>query len=154
MHIFKYSILLIVIALLGFGCAKKQEDAAQLEAEMMAQDSMADTTEVLDSTVEAASPEAAVPEEPVVSMPAQPPGEGYTVQVASCTDYDYANYLVDKFTGRGYEPYVKTITYEGETYYRVRIGVYENFSEAKAMVAELADKYTLETWIDVTQPAF
>lgn len=157
MRFLKYSMILVVVLLLGFGCAQKQEDAAELEQEMMNQDSVADTTQQLADTVavESAIPDAAaVPDEPVKEMPKQPPGEGYTVQVASCTDSDYADYLVTKFTNRGYEPFVSTITIEGTTHYRVRIGMYENFSEAKTLMAELADKYTLETWIDNVQPEF
>lgn len=147
---------MILLLTLGFGCAKKQEDAAQMEQEMLGGDSLVDSAALADSIPDSTAmlDAQAVPEEPAHQMPAQPPGEGYTVQVASCPDQDYADYLITKFTNRGYEPYVKMITFEGETYYRIRIGVFENFSEAKNLKNELEDKYSAPVWIDVTQPEF
>lgn len=152
----KILIVLSLILAVGSGCSKKQEDAAKLEQEMLNQDTITDTvydtTKVLSDSSQRKPDVGAIPaEESSFEMPKQPAGEGYVVQVASCPDEAYAQKLVDLYTKRGYQPFVAHITFEGETYYRVRLGLYERLSEAKAMQAELMDKYSLTTWIDAVQ---
>ena len=80
-----------------------------------------------------------------------PAGGGYTVQVAGCEDQAYAEYLVEKYTERGYDPYIATANVNGQTYYRVRIGSFETLGEAKALKTQLADRYSVVAWIDYTQ---
>lgn len=140
------------------GCSDKQKEAARLEQEMKdmegAGDSLAATLETgIDTatSAEAVIDASAVPDEPVVDpmpMPPAPEGPGYTVQVASCESENYARHLVGVHERRGYDAFVSTITYEGQTYYRVRIGNFDAYSDAKALKAELADRYSLQTWID------
>jgi cell division septation protein DedD len=140
------------------GCSDKQKEAERLEQEMRDREA-ADSgtpTEMTDDSLAAAlaaDAAAAVPQEPQTTikpaMPAAPAGTGYTVQIASCEDEDYARYLVDRYTGRGYEPFVTTITYNNQTYYRVRIGNFANYSEATALRDALVDKYSVRAiWID------
>ena len=149
--LFSVSLLLIV------SCSKKREEAAQLEQELNGQaestaTEMADSTvvEVIDSAM-AQVDATAIPKEESKpkAMPARPTGDGYTVQVASCEDEGYARHLVEVYTSRGFEPYVSQISIEGQTYYRVRIGLYENFSEAKALKSKLEDDYSIAVWIDL-----
>ena len=156
MKFYKIAVLLILSVALISGCAQKKEEAAQLEQEMLNGDSAVE--EVVDST--ALAGETMVPEETEQTveetttqydMPSQPAGSGFTVQVASCPDEAFAYSLVQKYTGRGYEPFVEYISFEGQTYYRVRLGVFQSFSKAKALQAELIDKYSQESWIDVTE---
>ena len=78
----------------------------------------------------------------------QPEGSGYTVQVASCESMTYAEHLIQIYTERGYEPYMVKANVDGETYYRVRIGIYPSLSEAQSLKSELADKYSVKAWID------
>ena len=152
-------LLIVSLAVAGLwvlqGCSDKQKEAERLEQEMRDLDSgdsgtLQDTAAAdLSATADAA---AAVPEEPAEvkpAMPQAPSGSGYTVQVASCEDEDYARHLVDRYTGRGYEPFVTTITYNNQTYYRVRIGNFANYSEAKALMNELVDRYSISgIWVD------
>lgn len=153
---FIYFMICLLSLLLIFGCSKKQEEAEQLEKELLGQDTISDTMvdssamAIPDDTMSQIEADAgAIPEEEVARvMPQQPSGSGYTVQVASCEDESYAEYLVNKYTSRGYEPFVTTITYEGQLYYRVRIGLFENYSEAKNLKAELIDSYSVPAWID------
>jgi len=141
---------LLVVA----GCSKDQE-VVDLENEMLG-DTVADTTGVpvvtTDSTMDtavAAMDAAAVPvEEPEPSMPSRPIGSGYEVQVAGCEDAAYAQSLVQRYRERGYEPYVTTATIDGQKYYRVRLGIFETFSEAKAVKAAVEDRYSVAAWID------
>ena len=156
MKLYKIALLLILSVALLSGCAQKKEEAAQLEQEMLNGDSAVE--EVVDSAAAAAEEsmileeaETAAEEAAQYEMPTQPAGSGFTVQVASCPDEAYAHSLVQKYTGRGYEPFVEYISFEGQTYYRVRLGVFESFSQAKALQAELVDKYSEETWIDIVE---
>lgn len=141
--------------LLMLGCSERQEEAERLAQEMSdleAADTTADDSAVIADSLaaaEAMADAAAVPDETVAQpMPPVPRGEGYTVQVASCENLEYAQHLIDVYVNRGYEAYVTTITYEDQTYYRVRIGDYETLTEARALKEELADRFSLETWID------
>ena len=143
---------LLVIAI-SVGCSKKKEEAAKLEQEMMAQESAAvdtglDTAAMPVDTMEAIDV-GAIPDEE--EAPFTLPGEekeGYAVQVAACESQDYAQYLVEKYTGRGYEPYLTKTTVEGQTYYRVRIGGIETLQAARELKHELLDKYSVQAWIE------
>ena len=144
----------LLAALLFIGCAERQEDAEKLGQEVMEQeaeavDTMAPDESVIDSSaVEDLSADAsAVPDESV-TLPGAPVGEGYTVQVAACEDYEYAQHLLDLYRRRGYEPYAVRLIHEGQTFYRVRIGSFENAAEAAALKTELIDKYSIEAWVD------
>jgi hypothetical protein len=150
-------VILVFGIVFGFlaGCSEKKEEAAKLEEEMMQLQTEADTGAAVATEDSLALPPAAdasaIPEEeqPVADlMPPAPQGEGFTVQVASCEDPDYARYLVSLYADRGYEASVSTITYNSQTYYRVRIGNLESFSEAGVLKAELDDKYSIAAWID------
>ncbi len=146
----------LVICLLA-GCSDKQKDAAKLEQELQemeaggdsATEAVSDVTEPVAETPVADA--AAIPEEEqpeVMAMPPEPAGEGYTVQVASCENREYAGYLVDLYFGRGYDPFVSEALIEGQMYYRVRIGNVQSMAEAKELKLELADRYSLDPWID------
>ena len=154
-------ILLVAIGLMiaaTWGCSDKQKDAARLEQEMKDLEAAGDTSaqegvageEGLPAS-ETVGDAAAIPveiEPEPAPMPPAPEGEGYTVQIASCEIEEYARHLIEVYAGRGYEPYVTTITYDGQTYYRVRIGNLETLSEARVLKDELIDRYSAEPWID------
>jgi cell division septation protein DedD len=153
----KYVVVVITVGMmlvLALGCAEKQEEASALEQELLDQElPTADTTTdaVVDSVeAEAVVPDAsAIPQEDKTFEQAPPVGGGYTVQIASCENLEYAQNLVDKYAGRGYEPYLTSIVIEGQTFNRVRIGGLEGFSQAKALRDEIIDKYSeAEAWID------
>ncbi|MFH2050252.1 MAG: SPOR domain-containing protein [bacterium] len=150
--------VILMSLLLVFGCSKKKDEVAQLEKEMMGQKEL-DSTAIADSLArldsialaEEAMSAGAIPEESDRNvMPGKPAGSGFTVQVAGCENSDYAQYLVRTYQNRGYEPYVTTETVDGQLYNRVRIGVFDSFSEAKALKSELNDKYSIEAWVDFT----
>lgn len=147
----------LVICVLA-GCSdKKKEEAAKLEQELQQMDQTADTSAGATAQPATPAPEtpaadvAAVPQEEetaMSAMPSAPSGDGFTVQVASCENRDYASHLVDVYFGRGYEPFVSTFNEDGQTYYRVRIGNLNSYAEAKALKLELADRYSINPWID------
>ena len=115
------------------------------------QDTATEVVETTTDTSTAVADIAAVPEEVEPELPSAPAGEGFTVQVAGCEDRAYAEFLVERYTDRGYEPYVATATIEGQTYYRVRLGAFETLAEAKTLKAQIADRYSVDAWIDYTQ---
>lgn len=144
----------LLAALLFIGCADRQEEAEKLGQEVMEEeaevvDTMAPDESVIDSSaVEEVTADASAVPEGTSGLTDAPAGEGYTVQVAACPDYDYAQYLLDKYRRRGYEPYAVKFVHEGQTFYRVRIGSFENVAEAADLKAELIDKYSIGAWVD------
>ncbi|UCG62737.1 MAG: SPOR domain-containing protein [Candidatus Zixiibacteriota bacterium] len=151
MGFYKYLLLLLAVLLLTFGCSKKKEEAAELEREMAGtQDTVAGTAEMPVDTSPPVADVTAVPKEPEPAYTV-PAGEGYTVQVAGCEDQSYAEYLVEKYSERGYDPYIASAEVNGQMYYRVRIGSFETLGEAKALKAQLVDRYSVDAWIDYTQ---
>ncbi len=151
MKLGKVLIFFAALALLASGCSDKEKEAEKIEQDMaeMAVEttSMVDTSDaLLDADMMESDSEMA--DESSLEMPRAPQGDGYAVQVSSATDESYAFYLVDLWTGRGYAPYVTTITYNDETHFRVRIGLYEAYSDANKLVAELEEKVSADVWID------
>ncbi|MBD3257031.1 hypothetical protein GF377_01265 [candidate division GN15 bacterium] len=157
MKLWKACILCCLVVALAIGCSDKQEEAEKLEQEMLEREGTVDTGT---PAAETALPEddtmptadvTAVPEEdvePVMEdLPMAPASGGYTLQVASCPDADYARHLVTLYRDRGYTPYVMTATVEGVDYYRVRIGDLASKAEADALKAELRDRFSIDPWL-------
>jgi cell division septation protein DedD len=157
-----FAIVAALLTLFGLlllvGCSK-DEDVAELEKEMKAQqEGMVDTVTDTVVTPPPKTPDTvsrdmdagAIPseEQAMADMPTRPAGTGYEVQLASTTDSKYAGYLVDRFRQRGYEPYVTEATVGGQRYYRIRIGLFDTYSAAKAAAFELEDRYSIEPWIE------
>jgi cell division septation protein DedD len=91
----------------------------------------------------------AVPKEDEAKYaPTEVTGHGWTVQVAGCESLKYAQHLSALFTERGYDPYITEIERDGKTVYRVRIGKFEAKAAADLLKAELAEKYSVQAWID------
>lgn len=158
MKTWKLLTLVGLLAMLAAGCSKKKEEAAQLEQEMTRETAAGTTAQaesVAEDTAGYTTPgmdAGAIPREQKPEAPArQEEREGYVVQVAACESSDYAQYLVEKYTTRGYSPFVSTTTVGGQTYYRVRVGGFAALQEAKELQAELSDKYSVEAWIDKTK---
>lgn len=141
MRINRAFLFLGLMAAITAGCKKKADENQQPPAPPPFAAPAVDTTTVLDiDTLPAV--------QQIPAMPPAPTGSGFAVQVASATDADYARYLVDLWRERGYEPFVTSILHNDETHYRIRLGFYDSYAQAKRMVAELEDKYSLKSWID------
>ncbi len=105
---------------------------------LSATETPADVNAIPDETKPAATP---------TVMPPQP-HEGFTIQIGSSPSESYAQETVKLFTERGYQAYVASGTVEGKTYYRVRIGFFRASGEAKTVLQDLKDKYSVDGWID------
>jgi len=60
-------------------------------------------------------------------------GRGYTVQILATRKQADADALVSKLKSRGYAAYIKKVTDGAGAWYRVRVGSYGAFGEAKGM---------------------
>jgi cell division septation protein DedD len=147
MNVKKLSILLGILTLLALGCSKKKEEAAKLEQEMTQQETAVDTG-IDTAAMPVDTSKGVKPKSDIGTTPKYEEKEGYAVQVAACESLDYAQYLLDKYSQRGYEPYLTTTTVDGQTYYRVRIGGIATLTEAKDLKDELQDKYSVQAWIE------
>lgn len=153
MKILNLLIIMALAALFALGCAEKKEEAAALEQEMIDAEQEADTAiatpfqaDDSSATVEWTQEAEVEPEpEPVAS---DLPGGNFTVQVAGCESLEYAQHLIEVYTGRGYEPYLTETTVGDQVYYRVRIGGFESLADAEKLREELIDKYSIEPWVD------
>ncbi|RKX30223.1 MAG: hypothetical protein DRP46_05860 [Candidatus Zixiibacteriota bacterium] len=158
------SIFILFLAVLMVGGCSKDEDVAELEQQIKdteSEDLLKDTlagekvvTGETEMTEEKYSmtPEAAPEEEKTPSYMPEYTGTGqYTVQVAAGGNPEWVKYMAETFIRRGYEAFITEAIVDGETFYRLRIGSYDSFSKAKAAGMELADKYSVDYWIDYNQ---
>ncbi|PWB76475.1 hypothetical protein C3F09_00475 [candidate division GN15 bacterium] len=93
----------------------------------------------------------AVPAENGASSPRTMPRhieDAYTVQIASSTDQAFSQRIVDTFLARGYDAYMGTVTHDGTTYYRVRVGRFARPADANLVAVEINQKYSLQSWVD------
>lgn len=157
-------ILLLSLLILFCGCSK-DEDIAQLEQETMEAESAdyiseeTENQEFASSEIDTAStteyamtPEATPEEERAPEITPSVSGQGgYTIQIASGNNFDNVNSLQQKYLERGYDAFISQAFIDGETVYRLRIGNFENFSEAKALGLELKDRYSVNFWIAINE---
>jgi cell division septation protein DedD len=157
MNLIRLLIVALAVMLLAAGCSDKKEQAQQLEDQMLnqepAQDTTADTVQAPAETTEVENQvgAGAVPQEEMTresELPTAPASSGFTVQVASCPDRDYAEYLVDLYRGRGYDPFISEATVDGLRYYRVRVGAFDSYEGARAMQKDLLNRFSVDGWID------
>nr|MBN2277070.1 SPOR domain-containing protein [candidate division Zixibacteria bacterium] len=162
----KLLIPFLLLATLGlfYGCSK-DKDVQDLENEVMeseSQDYLSDTSTavatqpavpaVKDSVkpAYAKTPETAPIEKNRVetSLPERQGIGAYTVQVAAGTNPKYAKYLAETYIKRGFDAFVTEAVVNGETFYRIRVGTYDSFSQAKTAGLDLKDRYSTDFWID------
>ena len=71
----------------------------------------------------------------------------YTVQIAAGNNPEHIKTLADLYVRRGYNPFISEVAVSGSTIYRLRIGAFENLSDARKLGIELQDKYSVSYWI-------
>ncbi|MFO7841720.1 MAG: SPOR domain-containing protein [Fidelibacterota bacterium] len=72
----------------------------------------------------------------------------YTLQVSSSTVKSYAEEFRDKLLDRGYDAFIQTAVVEGVKRYRIRVGYYSTYNDAKNARLKMLDKTEFEPWID------
>ncbi|MCM2272394.1 MAG: SPOR domain-containing protein [candidate division Zixibacteria bacterium] len=87
---------------------------------------------------------------PPPAIKAMPPmmRDGFSVQVESSPSQGYIMQQLQTFTDRGYDAYLGTVTIEGKTYYRLRIGKYADRNEAARVSEEINSMFNLKSWVD------
>ena len=115
----------------------------------------ADSTATLDSVVAAIQSSLQRQSESSDSLAVQPARgmppmihDGYTVQVESSPSQSYIMQQVQAFTQRGYDAYLGTVTVEGKTYFRLRIGRFADRTEAVRVSEEINSMFNLRSWVD------
>jgi cell division septation protein DedD len=152
--------MLAIVFLMAPGCSDKKDEVEALEQEAQEPEAGA----VLDSLQKGAGQEMAVdtmetmaeptqvaetPDEPPQRMPDYSQQSGYVVQIGSYVDVDFAEMIAEKYRNREYPAFVSDADIDGELLYRVRIGVYDSFDEAKSIGEELKDRFSAEYWVDM-----
>lgn len=138
---------------------KPGEDPAKVQQEpayFIVDSSLAEIVEESKSedTKMPASPVAA----PAVKTTAATPAEtaaalsgGYTVQIASSPSEKPSRDFCDKLKAEGYDAFIQTATVNGVLYYRIRVGRYPSYQEAKKALEKIQQNpeyRKLQPWID------
>jgi cell division protein FtsN len=78
---------------------------------------------------------------PPAPPPALPPGtRGFNIQIQALMDKSAADEMVSKLKRLGYNGQESKVAFNGQTWYRVRVGPYPNADEANAAQARLHDQ--------------
>lgn len=106
---------------------------------------------------EAPAPPAGLPASPAKgretaakSSPAassEPPGAGYSIQVAALREREEADTIVKRLAAKGYPAYVAAPIKEKVPIFRVRIGKYKDRSEADTVAAKLQKEEQFKPWV-------
>ena len=148
-----FLILVLIVGLMTVGCNDKQDEIEALQDEAAGEDaaavldSLEGSGEITEGVVEDAEPTVAeeVPvEEEYEPEPDYSQAEGYVIQIGSYSDYELASYWAQKYLDREFTAFLS----EADTFYRLRVGTYETFQEAKDAGELMADRYSITYWID------
>ncbi|MDD4053029.1 MAG: SPOR domain-containing protein [candidate division Zixibacteria bacterium] len=72
---------------------------------------------------------------------------GWVVQIGTFGDYMAAVEMADKYKQLTFPAFVRRVDKDGQTFYRLRVGVYDTYEQAKAVEEQLRSRYSLDTWI-------
>jgi cell division septation protein DedD len=151
-----FIILILCVSLTGIGCNKKQDELDAIEQDATDSDvgavmdslegvggEAAETaTSMEESTADQPEPEEKAPEQEYIEI------EGFVIQLGSYSNFDLANYWAEKYQNREYPAFLRQVEMDGQTYHRLRIGVYDTYEEAREIGERLVDRYSATYWID------
>jgi cell division septation protein DedD len=102
----------------------------------------------------AAAPAAAAPRAETTStrqttaaVPAEPAGDGFSIQLAALAKRDEAEGIVRRLTGKGYSAYLIAPAAGAPSMYRVRVGKFKDRREAEAVSSRLQKEEQFKPWI-------
>lgn len=75
----------------------------------------------------------------------------YTLQVSSSTVEAYAIEFRDKLIARGFDAFIQKAEVEGILRYRIRVGHFVSYEEAKAYRQKMIETTEFEPWVDKIQ---
>jgi len=149
-----FMILVLIVALVVIGCSKKQEEIDALQQEATGEDATAVMDSLQGTSGETAEMSHPATTKPVAKEPEPEPEPDYTgmtgfiIQLGSYNNYELASYWAEKYQNREYPAFLRQVELDGQTYYRLRVGVYDTYKEAKQVGELLADRYSVNYWID------
>lgn len=85
---------------------------------------------------------------PTVSITSVNIDAKYTLQVSSSTVEAFAVELKDKLIAQGYDSFIQKAEVEGIMRYRIRVGHFTTYNEAKAYRLKMLNETDFEPWID------
>lgn len=120
-----------------------------LSACMPANHGPADThTHVTTAPVPTASVIPAAPEPTYTPVPvATAPAEQYVVQLTASNSLKKAQNIKDKFATDGYNAFVSPLTLNGKLLHRVQIGMFNDQTDAKMVLAQMKVKYPSNPYV-------
>jgi cell division septation protein DedD len=77
----------------------------------------------------------------------EPPGDGYSIQVAALREREEADTIVKRLAAKGYPAYVAAPIKEKVPIFRVRIGKYKDRHEADTVAAKLQKEEQFKPWV-------
>ncbi len=72
---------------------------------------------------------------------------GWVVQIGIFSEYTAALEMADKYKQQSFPAFVRRVDRDGQTFYRLRVGVYDTYEQAQAAGKQLKDQYSLDYWI-------
>jgi cell division septation protein DedD len=84
---------------------------------------------------------------PTAASSAEPPGQGYAVQIAALNVRDEAEAIAKRLSSKGYAAYVLAPAGGSPVIYRVRIGKFPSRREAESVAAKLKKEEQLNPWV-------
>ncbi|MFP5378498.1 MAG: SPOR domain-containing protein [Vicinamibacteria bacterium] len=106
-----------------------------------------DTTPAPTETPAAAAPAAAEAPPAASAANAEPPGDGFAIQVAALQNRQEADSVARRLGDRGYPAYVLAPAPGAPQVYRVRVGKYSDRREAEAVAGRLEKEEQFKPWI-------
>jgi len=71
----------------------------------------------------------------------------YYIQLVATTDRKAASRLKERMEAQGYNVYLLTSRKKGTTLYRVRIGVFKDYRQARSVATKIGKEAKLKPWI-------
>ena len=73
----------------------------------------------------------------------------FTIQITSKKMLKDAQLFSNELIKRGYDAYIQKVLFKSnETFYRVRVGSYDNYNSAKIAAKSLSKDLKMTTWVD------
>lgn len=145
-------IVLLAMVVLSAGCSKEQEELDAIQQDATTDEATA-VMDSLEGTGAKEQPETSGYAEPEPAAEPEPEPDysditGFVVQIGSYTNYELASAMAEKYQNRDLPAFLREVEIDGRVYYRLRIGVYETYAEAKTVGEFLVDRYSATYWID------
>jgi cell division septation protein DedD len=95
----------------------------------------------------APAPAPAAAAAPAAPASAEPPGNGFAIQVAALRERSEADTIVKRLAGKGYPAYVLAPAKGAPSVYRVRVGKFKERREADTVAARLQKEEQFKPWV-------